>query len=327
MMKKYFMICASMSLCVLLVGSAFAPYTFDSEFAGEMENPQYMVRAKDGKIWVCEQGWGGTGKHGTVHIFNSADGTEYGFSPIAFGANARPRGIAVDTNNVVYVGVGGMVLHKVSKFDADGNSVGEFPFDDPGEVDIDQYNNLFVGHMGTQEISILDKDTGAELSGSPLVGPTGTGWHLNRAMAVWPDGSKIYMGDQTDNDTKLWEGSVTDGTVSYTGPTSIWSAQGGLNVVEVDNQGRILAGNGSNLYFYDWSDHSLLETVDLSGSFIDLRGIAFNSDSTILYLTDFGGDTNKVQKYVGTPPSVAPTPSPTPTPSVLGVTIPWALYE
>jgi hypothetical protein len=287
-----------LTLIILGVAQVFAGtessnWTHYQDFGPLNESGQYAATDGEGKLWITDYGTPGLDQ---VVVFAAGDTNQVSFSPIT-------QGMLADSTMGVLDQCGGVAYHDgivyvisyatnryVFRYDAaTGDALPGWPLAfAPGDIDIDDNGNVFIGYKVAAQFAVFDLD-GNELSGSPL---GAAGWHINRGIGVSPDGKKVYLADESSDIVALWEGGVANGVASFTQSAPYMEGLLNPSACEVDKWGTVyVSDTGNNRVLVTRDGVVLQELTDV----VSPRGAAATNDN--LYLVNFTGTRAMVSQY------------------------------
>lgn len=269
----------------------FADWMVTDTFGPTGESGQFCAVDSEGKLWITDYGSAG------VYVFNS-DGTQASFSPIVNGKDnsgnditiQSPGGVAYFDGVVYIVNYSGNYIQRFKETDGTALNGWQTALGSPGDIDIDDAGNVFVIKKVAAQFAVYDT-LGNELTGSPF----GTeGWHINRGISVTDDGSKVLLADESDDLVAVWEGSVTDGTASYTAGTDLMTGLTNPSACELDPDGNVwISNSGGNEVIISSLDGTVSQTITGVST---PRGAGFDFANSTAYITHFTADVAMVSK-------------------------------
>lgn len=252
-----------------------------------------------GKIWVA----GGTGRQ--LYVF-TPQGDSTAYSPITSGLSGEREptelgaisGMAFYPPRTMYVSVASdSTIYRFDSRTGEPMPGIETGFA-PGELDLDDRENLYVLEVGTTRWHLLTA-TGLELQGSPYGSRM-----LGNDIAVFRNGGMVFISDQSANRVQVWRGAVEDLRSAYWRASDLPDGDIGFGKVAVDS---------SNYIYVAHSQRGIITIFDqarepighLTGGFPMLyapREIAVSPTSDTLYvLEETGGGPVQVSLWIKTP--------------------------
>lgn len=311
-------------LFILMASGAFALWIYRYSYPPwANESGQFCDTDSAGKLWVTDYGTPGVSQ---LIVYDHVTSPALAFittgllnDGVTVGSYVQAGGVAYDpTEDLIYaitrdadtVTAGNQnYMYKYNPATlapaAGCDLTTALLMDNPGDIDVITSGTSYTYVVFTNKVAaqwgIFDPRIPVPVW---IEGPfVDTGSHINRGISATPDGTKVFLGDESDDDVDIWDKRLpaTPGPL-YTKRGAPLEAEtaGNHSACEVD-QGDVLVSlsGAAKLKIYDANTEALIDTVS-DGILTVPRGAAYSNDGQTLYIVQFTGLAPVVRVY--TPP-------------------------